>query len=81
MQMKKKTLLFILILVAAIVIFLLGFGRYAGASIPFQDQEMVPVGVLEKQANDLRIGKILMMLGGVLFFGDVLVRILIRRKK
>ena len=73
--MKKKTLLFVLVLIVSIGLLFLGFVWYAGASTPFQDSELVPASAFSKQVSDLMVAKIMMLLGGVLLTGSIIVYI------
>lgn len=73
--MKKKTLIFVLFIIVSIVFIFLGFVWYAGASIPFQDSELVPASAFSKQASDLMVGKIMMLFGGVLLTGSIILYI------
>ena len=75
MKNRKQPLIFIAFIVVGILLFFLGFGRYALASMPFQDPEYVPASALAKQANDILVGKIMMLIGVAMGFGAVIVRI------
>lgn len=78
--MKKQTLIFIIFIVIGILLLFLGFGRYALASMPFQDPEYVSANILAKQANDILVGKIMMLLGVAMCFGSVIVRIVQKKR-
>lgn len=67
-RMKKNSRLFITLLIAAIIIFFLGFVLYSVSSIPFQDPEFVAASIFEKQARDILVGKIVMLIGAALLF-------------
>lgn len=73
--MKKKTLIFVLFIIVSIVFIFLGFVWYAGASIPFQDSELVPASAFSKRASALMAAKIMMLSGGVLLTGSIILYI------
>lgn len=78
--MKKKTLIFVILIIISIVIIFLGFVWYAAASIPFQDSELVPASAFAKQASDLMVGKIMMLFGVVLLTGSIIWRFIVSKK-
>lgn len=75
--MKKKDKIFVvglvLIFILSMVIFGLGFGLFAVASIPFQDSQYVTQSALDKQARDILIGEIMMLTGAGLLGVSVMV--------
>ena len=72
LYMKKKTVIFVLLILTAIVIIFIGYVRYASALLPVQDPELAPVSVFIKQERDIMLGKIMMLTGTVIFTGSMI---------
>lgn len=80
-RMKKKPWILITLLIAATIIFLLGFGLYSVSSLPFQDPELISGSILEKQARDIIVGKIVMLIGATLLFGTIIWQFFVSRRR
>lgn len=78
--MKKRTLIFAMLIIISIVIIFLGFVWYAAASIPFQDSELVPASAFDDQARKLLIGKSMRLIGVVLLTGSIIWRFIVSKK-
>lgn len=78
--MRKNTIIFVLVIIAACITVFIGFVWYATASIPFQDPEFVPASAFEKQAKDLLVGKIMMLIGAVVLIYSIFWRLIISRR-
>lgn len=79
-KMKKKTLIFVMLIIVSIVMIFLGFVWNAAASVPFQDSELVSASAFDDQARKLLIGKSMMLIGGVLLTGSIIWRFIVSRK-
>ncbi len=71
----KKVIIFIVLIMVAFAMIFIGFGAYAVASMPFQDSQLVPADILEKQARDMLMGEIVILMGIAVFFGTVIAAI------
>lgn len=78
--MKKHTAKFVLLIFTALVIIFIGLVRYASASLPIQDPEFAPASVLIKQNRDILIGKVLILIGMVIFAGSIIWRFIEKDK-
>lgn len=78
--MKKNTAKFVLLIFTALVIIFIGLVRYASASLPIQDSEFAPASVLIKQNRDILIGKVLILIGMVIFAGSIIWRFIEKDK-
>lgn len=71
-QRNNKIVLFILLIVIALFVLIIGFGQWAIASIPFQDPEYVSESALYKQTIKIIIGIIMMIVGAITLIGSII---------
>ncbi len=79
--MKKKITWFIVLLIVGIIVFFLGFIRFAVSSIPFQDPQYVPDSVIVKQMATIFVGKLVMLLGAAMSLGSIAGIVILGKKK
>lgn len=71
-QRNNKIVLFILLIVIALFVLIIGFGQWTIASIPFQNPEYVSESALYKQTIKIIIGIIMMIVGAITLIGSII---------
>lgn len=77
---NKNVVIFVIFLIISILLLIWGFGLYSLASLPFQDLTLVPEHVLAKQAREVLLGKVMMIVGAVLLVGTIMMKVIRGRK-
>lgn len=80
MSKLKLNVIFIILLFIAIVISLYGFVLTAASAIPFQDPQYAPSSALERQKIESIIGLVMLVVGTLMFWGDIIWRIIMGKR-